>query len=87
MAESIKSEDVLGRKFDQCVSDLLIKSATGLGLGIIFSVTLFKRRPWPVAFGIGAGLGMAYSNCQNEFKHPLQIPGRYLKVEAKNSST
>ncbi|XP_014771601.1 MICOS complex subunit Mic10 [Octopus bimaculoides] len=86
MSKEAASEKVLGLKFDQCVSDLMIKTATGLGLGIIFSVTLFKRRPWPVAFGIGAGLGMAYSNCQNEFKHPLQSPGRYVKVERKEST-
>ncbi|CAI9731238.1 Hypothetical predicted protein [Octopus vulgaris] len=86
MSKEASSENVLGLKFDQCVSDLMIKTATGLGLGIIFSVTLFKRRPWPVAFGIGAGLGMAYSNCQNEFKHPLQAPGRYVKVERKEST-
>jgi len=55
-------------------------------LGIVFSAVLFKRkyflniydllfflklgRPWAVFLGTGIGLGMGYSNCQNDFRSP-----------------
>lgn len=37
-----RSEDELGRKIDRCLADGLLKTGGGLGLGIIFSVLLFK---------------------------------------------
>jgi len=46
-----KSELELGQKWDRCLQDALIKTASGVGLGIVFSVVLFKRRPFPVIFG------------------------------------
>ena len=39
---------------------------TGLALGSVFSLLLFKRRMWPLTFGLGAGFGMGYANCQND---------------------
>nr|XP_057911278.1 MICOS complex subunit Mic10-like [Doryrhamphus excisus] len=68
-----------GRKWDRCLADTAVKTVTGLGVGIVFSVVFFKRRTWPVSFGSGLGLGMAYSNCQNDFKSPYSIPRRLLK--------
>lgn len=33
----------------------------------------FAGRTWPIWFGSGAGLGMAYANCQNDLRlHYLQ---------------
>ncbi|XP_077386727.1 MICOS complex subunit Mic10-like isoform X2 [Festucalex cinctus] len=69
----------LGRKWDRCLADTTVKAVTGLGVGIIFSVLLFKRRTWPVSFGVGLGLGMGYSNCQNDFRSPYLIHGRVVK--------
>ncbi|XP_041480111.1 MICOS complex subunit Mic10-like [Lytechinus variegatus] len=77
---SVGSEAVLGQKWDRCVSDTLIKIGGGLGLGVVFSVFLFKRRPWPIAFGSGVGLGMGYANCQHEFRDPFQVRGKIVKV-------
>jgi len=74
--EKTRSEDILGEKWDRCLADSLIKTASGVGLGIVFSVALFKRRPWPVAFGAGTGFGMAYSNCQNDFRSPHLFHGQ-----------
>uniref|UniRef100_A0A3B3HFY7 MICOS complex subunit MIC10 n=1 Tax=Oryzias latipes TaxID=8090 RepID=A0A3B3HFY7_ORYLA len=46
------SERELGRKLDRCLADGVIK------LG----------HAWPISFGSGAGLGMAYANCQNDLR-------------------
>ena len=37
-----KSEEELGQKWDRCLQDTLIKTVSGIGLGIVFSVVLFK---------------------------------------------
>ncbi|CAF1926763.1 unnamed protein product [Rotaria magnacalcarata] len=70
----LKSEDVYGDKWDRCTTDTIVKTASGLALGIVFSAVLFKRRPWPVFLGTGIGLGMGYSNCQNDFRSPYVHP-------------
>ena len=76
-----KSELELGAKIDRCLQDSLIKVGSGVGLGIVFSVVLFRRRPWPVIFGSGIGLGMAYANCQHDMQTPfLPVPGSTVKV-------
>ncbi|KAM4738411.1 MICOS complex subunit MIC10 isoform 1-T1 [Anableps anableps] len=62
------SEKELGKKWDRCLADGVIKLGTGLGLGIVFSVLFFKRRTWPITLFSGAGLGMAYANCQNDLR-------------------
>ncbi|CAF0976395.1 unnamed protein product [Rotaria sp. Silwood1] len=66
----LASENKNGEKWNQCLTDSIIKTASGLTLGLVFSALLFKRRPWPVFFGTGIGIGMAYSNCQNELRSP-----------------
>ncbi|XP_022104193.1 MICOS complex subunit Mic10-like [Acanthaster planci] len=82
MAESTttESENVLGRKWDQCVSDTLLKVGGGLGLGVIFSVFLFKRKLWPIHMGGGIGLGMGIANCNHLFKDPYNVQGTIVKV-------
>uniref|UniRef100_A0A3P8T8X2 MICOS complex subunit MIC10 n=1 Tax=Amphiprion percula TaxID=161767 RepID=A0A3P8T8X2_AMPPE len=73
-----------GRKWDRCLADTAVKTVTGLGVGIVFSVLLFKRRTWPVAFGSGLGVGMGYTNCQNDFRLPYLIHGRMVKVKEQS---
>ncbi|KAM8830848.1 MICOS complex subunit MIC10 [Synchiropus picturatus] len=58
----------LGKKWDRCLADSVVKIGTGLGIGIVFSVLFFKRRTWPITLGSGVGLGMAYANCQNDLR-------------------
>ncbi|KAM9535229.1 MICOS complex subunit MIC10-like [Salvelinus alpinus] len=69
------------QKWDRCLADSAVKIATGLGVGIVFSVLFFKRRTWPVAFGSGVGLGMGYSNCQQDFRSPYQLHGHRVKEQ------
>ncbi|XP_032615032.1 MICOS complex subunit MIC10 isoform X2 [Hylobates moloch] len=80
------SESELGRKWDRCLADAVVKIGTGFGLGIVFSLTFFKRRMWPLAFGSGMGLGMAYSNCQHDFQAPYLLHGKYVKSLLKPSA-
>uniref|UniRef100_A0A673XHK8 MICOS complex subunit MIC10 n=1 Tax=Salmo trutta TaxID=8032 RepID=A0A673XHK8_SALTR len=75
-----------GQKWDRCLADSAVKIATGLGVGIVFSVLFFKRRTWPVAFGSGVGLGMGYSNCQQDFRSPYQLHGHRVKVSKSHTS-
>jgi len=80
-AEKIRSEDQLGHKWDRCLADTSIKIASGLGLGIVFSVLFFRRRPWPAVFGTGIGLGMGYANCEHDFKDPHFLHAKLKQVE------
>ncbi|XP_008051487.1 MICOS complex subunit MIC10-like isoform X2 [Carlito syrichta] len=59
------SESELGKKWDRCLADVVVKIGTGL----------------PLAFGSGLRLGMAYSNCQHDFQAPYLLHGKYVKEQ------
>ncbi|XP_043473893.1 MICOS complex subunit Mic10-like [Leptopilina heterotoma] len=64
MANTV-TEDEMGKKWDKCFTDAVLKLGGGILVGSVFSL-LFIRRKWPIITGAGFGLGMAYSNCENE---------------------
>jgi MICOS complex subunit MIC10 len=66
------------RQWDRCLSNLLVKSTLGLGFGVVFSVLMFRRRPWPAFVGLGFGAGRAYEECNFNFKQAA----RNLKAES-----
>lgn len=41
---------------------------------------IITGRPWPVIFGLGAGLGMGYANCQQEFNEPFLVKAEKIFV-------
>ncbi|KAG5835581.1 MICOS complex subunit MIC10-like [Anguilla rostrata] len=75
------SEGKLGQKWDRCLADSAFKLVAGLGIGVVLSAVFFKRRTWPVAFGSGMGLGVAYANCQHDFRSPSLLHGRMVKEQ------
>jgi len=77
----IPSEDVIGVKLSNGLYDTIVKTGTGAALGLVFSLVLFKRKPWPVVFGSGVGIGAGIQSLQNELKSPFAIPpGKIVKV-------
>lgn len=72
MATPVYIEEELGRKWDKCISDGILKFGGGLALGSVFSLLFFKRRRWPIIMGGGFGIGMAYSNCEKDLNATLK---------------
>ncbi|KAH3768894.1 hypothetical protein DPMN_170111 [Dreissena polymorpha] len=86
---TVRSEDVLGQKWDRCLTDTGLQFVTGAGIGLVhvFSLLFFKRRPWPGTLGGGNGLGMGYANCQHDFEAPYILHGTLKKdSEAENAA-
>ena len=47
-----KSEEEFGQKVDRCLLDSLVKVGSGVGLGIVFSVVLFRSNYFPIFFSL-----------------------------------
>ncbi|CAI4056353.1 hypothetical protein SKDZ_03G0130 [Saccharomyces kudriavzevii ZP591] len=52
---------ILDAKWDIVMSNMLVKTAMGFGVGVFTSVLFFKRRAFPVWLGIGFGVGRGYA--------------------------
>ena len=52
---------ILDTKWDIVLSNMLVKTAMGFGVGVFTSVLFFKRRAFPVWLGIGFGVGRGYA--------------------------
>ncbi|KAI8582062.1 hypothetical protein K450DRAFT_228845 [Umbelopsis ramanniana AG] len=60
----IASEDILAQKWDQTISNFVVKTGIGFSVGIVASALLFKKRTWPIAIATGWGFGVAYADAQ-----------------------
>lgn len=63
-----KSEDLHGKAFDRFLANTAIKTGYGLGIGLLFSLTLFRRRMFPIYLGTGTGLGYSLSDYNKQLK-------------------
>lgn len=48
------------------MASAVLELGTGLGLGVVSSLIFFGRGMWPLAFGSGERLRLAYANCQRD---------------------
>lgn len=86
MAEVSKprSDKVLNEKWDVVLSNGVVKAGLGFGAGVVASVLLFRRRPWPVLFGTGFGAGIGWSEgdaiFQNAYRPSLDAGKRSFKA-------
>ncbi|ORY97087.1 hypothetical protein BCR41DRAFT_343131 [Lobosporangium transversale] len=71
--QSFPSEEILSRKWDECISNVIVKSGIGLSVGIVASALVFKKRSWPISISTGLGLGYALSQCERNF-NPKLVP-------------
>lgn len=80
------SEEILSKKWEVCISQLLVKTGIGLSVGIVTSALIFKKKSWPIALSTGFGIGFAYADCQRTF-NPAAIPGfKVVKPAEPNAS-
>lgn len=62
------SEELHARTFDRFVSNAIIKTGYGFGIGLLFSICLLKRRAFPIYLGSGTGFGFALSDFNKQLK-------------------
>jgi len=74
MENSGRSEDLYGERIDRCLYNGVMKLVGGVGVGIVCSAVLFKRKPWPLVLGAGVAAGSAISSCNYEFKYSKYLP-------------
>ncbi|XP_075236917.1 MICOS complex subunit MIC10-like [Lycorma delicatula] len=84
MARPTFAEDELGKRWDRCIYDGILKIGGGLSIGVVGSLLFFKRRSWPLVFGSAFGLGLAYGNCQREIKGALTLPPSTVTHKSSN---
>ncbi|KAF8937238.1 hypothetical protein EDD21DRAFT_368965 [Dissophora ornata] len=76
---SFPSEEILSRKWDECISNVIVKSGIGLSVGVIASALVFKKRSWPISVSTGLGLGYALSQCERNFNPTLVPVAKYAQ--------
>ncbi|CAH1759947.1 20085_t:CDS:10 [Entrophospora sp. SA101] len=74
----IPSENTLDEKWDHCLSNLLVKTGIGLGVGIVASALIFRKKSWPITLSTGFGAGVAYAECQRIF-NPIALPEQIIR--------
>ncbi|SMN20096.1 similar to Saccharomyces cerevisiae YCL057C-A MIC10 Putative protein of unknown function [Maudiozyma saulgeensis] len=71
-------KSILNDKWDLVLSNVLVKTGLGFGVGVAASVLFFKRRTFPVWLGMGFGLGRGYSEGDAIFRSTAGV--RTVKV-------
>ncbi|XP_069683350.1 MICOS complex subunit MIC10-like [Periplaneta americana] len=82
-ASATFAEDELGRKWDKCLTDAVLKMGGGLLVGSVVSLLFFKRRSWPIILGTGFGIGMAYANCERDLNSTITCDSTAKQTKGK----
>lgn len=67
-AISTPSQSILNDRWDVVISNTIVKTGLGFGVGVLASVIAFKRRAFPVWLGVGFGLGRGYAEGDAVFR-------------------
>lgn len=67
------SQTILNDRWDVVLSNTIVKTGLGFGVGVLASVLLFKRRAFPVWLGVGFGLGRGYAEGDAIFRSPAGL--------------
>lgn len=59
-----KSDDAMCQKYERFLSQAIMTTGIGMLGGAITSLILFKRRSWPIHWGIGIGFGYALKDLE-----------------------
>lgn len=68
MNNTSRSEDLHSQVIDRFVSNAIIKTGYGLGIGLLFTLTIFRLRTFPIYLGTGTGFGYALSDLNKQLK-------------------
>jgi inner membrane organizing system protein 1 len=63
---AVASNEILARKWDYTLAQLITNTGIGLGAGLVASL-LLKRRAWPIGLGTGFAWGMTYQESKSTF--------------------
>jgi inner membrane organizing system protein 1 len=61
------SNEILKQKWDKTLASLITTTSISLGIGLLSSVILFKRRLWPIGLSTGIGFGIEYEKARSTF--------------------
>ncbi|XP_072153777.1 MICOS complex subunit Mic10 [Bemisia tabaci] len=73
-AHPVLSEEELGKQWDKCIYNGMVKMGGGLAVGLVASLLIYKSKAkrWPLILGTGFGLGFAYAQCQKDLNETLK---------------
>lgn len=69
--EKIKSDTMICQKYDRFIANAIVNTGIGIAVGSLTSLILFKRRAWPIHYGIGIAFGYSLKDfeiCLNQKK-------------------
>ncbi|KAH3672328.1 hypothetical protein WICMUC_004299 [Wickerhamomyces mucosus] len=65
---STPSQSILNDRWDVVISNTIVKTGLGFGVGVLASVLVFRRRAFPVWLGVGFGLGRGFAEGDAVFR-------------------
>ncbi|KAH7643027.1 MICOS complex subunit MIC10 [Dermatophagoides farinae] len=69
--QNVKSDMAICQKYDRFIANAIMNTGIGIAAGSLASLILFKRRVWPIHYGIGIAFGYSLKDfeiCLNQRK-------------------